>query len=80
MVGAVSLQIPEKWCTPTHTVLLQDVFRAVLYADLDFASPPWDVLSADAKDLVQSLLQRDPQQRITAAAALKHRYHHIKIV
>ena len=53
---------------------LQDVFRAVLYSDLDFESPPWDTLSADAKDLVQAMLQRDPEKRISAHDALHHRW------
>lgn len=26
----------------------KDVFRAILYADLDFESPPWDSLSGGA--------------------------------
>lgn len=55
------------WC-------LQEVFRAVLYSDLDFTRPPWDTVSPECKDLVQSLLQRDPAKRPTAAEALKHRY------
>ena len=53
---------------------LQDVFRAVLYSDLDFKSPPWDSLSADAKDLLQAMLQRDPEKRISAHDALHHRW------
>lgn len=66
------LSTVTKICAPA----LQDVFRAVLYADLDFTSPPWDVLSADVKDLVQALLERDPAKRISAADALKHRQAH----
>lgn len=50
----------------------KEVFRAVLYADLDFACAPWDSVSPACKDLVQSLLQRDPAQRPTAVEALKH--------
>ena len=51
------------------------MFRAVLYADLDFTRAPWDTVSPACKDLVQSLLQRGPAQRLTAVEALKHRYH-----
>ena len=56
------------------TLGLQDVFRAVLYSDLDFESPPWDTLSADAKDLLQAMLLRDPEKRISAHDALHHRW------
>ena len=52
---------------------VQDTNRATLYADLDFEQPPWDTLTPEAKELVQSLLQRDPEQRPSAAEALHHR-------
>ena len=55
-----------------HTFHNKEVFRAVLYSDLDFTSPPWDVISPEAKDLVSSLLQRAPEARPTAEAALAH--------
>lgn len=48
----------------------KDVFRAILYADLDFKGPPWDELSAGAAALVCSLLTRDPAARPTAHDAL----------
>jgi calcium-dependent protein kinase len=50
----------------------KDVFRAVLYSDLDFHSPPWDRLSPEARDLVQALLRREPAERPTAERALAH--------
>ncbi|DBA71563.1 hypothetical protein WJX79_004862 [Trebouxia sp. C0005] len=50
----------------------KEVFRAVLYADLDFTRAPWDTVSPACKALVQSLLQRDPACRPTAVEALKH--------
>ncbi|KAL4553740.1 hypothetical protein Ndes2526B_g03571 [Nannochloris sp. 'desiccata'] len=53
-----------------HVYNNKDVFRAVLYADLDFSSPPWDVISTEARELVQSLLQREPSGRPTAEEAL----------
>lgn len=53
---------------------MQEVFRAVLYAELDFARAPWDAVSAECRQLVQSLLQREPANRPTAAQALNHRY------
>ena len=54
-----------------HVYNNKDVFRAVLYADLDFDSSPWDVISTEAKELVSSLLQREPEKRPTAEEALK---------
>ncbi|KAK9815418.1 hypothetical protein WJX72_003374 [[Myrmecia] bisecta] len=52
----------------------RDVFRAILYSDIDFVGPPWDVISADAREFVQQLLQRNPDDRPTAAEALQHRW------
>lgn len=37
-----------------------------------FPDAYWDDISADAKDLVRSMLRKDPEQRITAADALHH--------
>jgi calcium-dependent protein kinase len=58
--------------TTKQTFSNKDVFRAILYADLDFSSSPWDELSENARDLVESLLTRDPAHRPTAAEALRH--------
>jgi len=53
----------------------KDVFRAVLYADLDFINPPWTtIVSPAAKELIQMLLSRDPAERPTAEEALGHRW------
>lgn len=52
----------------------KDVFRAVLYSELDFDSAPWDVLSPSAKDFVMSLLDRDEAKRPTAEQALHHKW------
>lgn len=48
----------------------RDVFRAILYAPLDLHSA--HTLSPAAVDFVHALLQRDPDQRATAHAALQH--------
>lgn len=48
------------------------MFRAVLYSDLDFESPPWPELSPQAREFVESLLQRDEAARPTAEQALQH--------
>ncbi|XP_047315520.1 CDPK-related kinase 5-like isoform X2 [Impatiens glandulifera] len=48
------------------------IFRAVLKADPCFDELPWPSLSAEAKDFVKRLLNKDPRKRITAAQALCH--------
>lgn len=55
-----------------HVYNNKDVFRAVLYADLDFESAPWDVISPEAKELVSSLLHREADKRPTAEEAVRH--------
>ena len=46
------------------------IFRAVLKADPSFEEAPWPSLSADAKDFVKRLLNKDYRKRLTAAQAL----------
>jgi len=40
--------------------------------ELEFPSPEWDVISPVAKDLIEKLLQSEPDSRPTAGEALKH--------
>jgi len=48
------------------------IFRAVLKAEPNFDEAPWPTLSAEAKDFVRRLLNKDYRKRITAAQALCH--------
>lgn len=57
-----------------HTVDRKEAFRATLSAPLDFAKPPWDVLSPAARDFVQSMLQREPSARPIATQLLQHKW------
>ena len=50
----------------------KEVFRAILEDPADFTSDPWPRLSTDCRDLVMRLMERDPERRITARAALLH--------
>jgi len=48
------------------------VFRKIKEAKFCFPSPEWDGVGAEAKDLISGLLRQDPEQRLTAQAALGH--------
>ena len=50
----------------------KEVFRAILEDPIDFKSDPWPRLSEDCRDLMMKLMERDPERRITARAALLH--------
>lgn len=51
-----------------------EVLQRVKKGHYDFDMPAWDVISKDAKDLVQKMLVMDPRKRYTAEQALHHRW------
>lgn len=53
-----------------HAAILDKVVRA----DYQFESPYWDNVSAEAKDLVQELLNVDREKRLSAVGILSHRW------
>ena len=58
---------------PTHNLgiwkRIQGGTALALEDPIDFESEPWPRLSADCRDLVMKLMERDPERRITARAA-----------
>ncbi|KAE8797427.1 Calcium/calmodulin-dependent serine/threonine-protein kinase 1 [Hordeum vulgare] len=48
------------------------IFRVVLKAEPRFDEAPWPILSAEAKDFVKRLLNKDYHKRMTASQALSH--------
>ncbi|KAD4888531.1 hypothetical protein E3N88_20604 [Mikania micrantha] len=48
------------------------IFRQILRGTLDFDSEPWPQISESAKDLIKKMLERRPEQRITAHQVLCH--------
>ncbi|KAI4363697.1 hypothetical protein MLD38_019884 [Melastoma candidum] len=48
------------------------IFRSVLRADPNFQDTPWPGVSAEGKDFVKRLLNKDYRKRMTAAQALTH--------
>lgn len=54
------------------TRTLDEVMKAVIVEEVTFDYGPWRTLSPAGLDFVQSLLQRDPAQRMTVKDALRH--------
>jgi len=53
--------------------LCQDMlFNHIQHGEFEFPVEGWSHISADAKDLIQHLLVRDPHMRYSAAEVLKH--------
>mmetsp|Transcript_13942 Transcript_13942/g.21956 ORF Transcript_13942/g.21956 Transcript_13942/m.21956 type:complete len:496 (+) Transcript_13942:1596-3083(+) len=48
------------------------IFDSVRTGRFDFPSPDWDEISDAAKDLICSMLKRDPSKRLSAAQSLQH--------
>ena len=46
--------------------------RMIRHDKLQFPSPAWDKISSEAKDFCESLLQKRPADRLSAADAVKH--------
>jgi len=49
-----------------------EIFESVRTGRFDFPSPDWDDISQTAKDFICSLLKKNPDDRLTAAQAMKH--------
>ncbi|GAB4858599.1 CDPK- kinase 6 [Ancistrocladus abbreviatus] len=52
------------------------IFRSVLRADPNFDDAPWPSISAEGKDFVKRLLNKDHRKRMTAAQAMTHPWLH----
>lgn len=48
------------------------MFRKIMDGKYTFPSPDWDDVSESAKDVIQKLLEVDPQRRLTGKGALVH--------
>lgn len=47
------------------------IFKKILTGQLDFESEPWPQITETAKDLIKTMLDRNPEQRITAHQVLR---------
>ena len=57
---------------PFNGDLKEEITSNILKGDYDLKSPPFDKISKNALDLIQKLLTRDVQKRISAKEALDH--------
>lgn len=53
---------------------LQQVWKAILHDEIDFNARELRQISPSARDLLEKLLDRDPDSRFTASEALRHRW------
>lgn len=70
----VSNRLPF-WLEPVGDLELLDVdavYSSILHSPVIFAGARWRGVSEPLKDLICSLLEKDPEQRLTAAQALEH--------
>jgi len=56
------------------SVEVQDVYTAIATEEADFSDEAWAGRSAEARDLVMSMLQPDPENRPSALDALDHSF------
>jgi serine/threonine protein kinase len=52
----------------------KELFRKIVVGKYDFPDDCWEGVSADARDLVSRLLVTNPDERMTAQEALRHRW------
>lgn len=52
----------------------EEYYSNLLEQELDFPEEQWANISDEAKDLVRGLLVKDPNKRLTAEEAMKHRW------
>ena len=57
----------------------QEVITKVESDEIKFPGTIWIRVSEEAKDLITSMLQKDPKCRPTAAKALSHPWFHLRI-
>ncbi|CAI5993554.1 unnamed protein product [Closterium sp. NIES-65] len=57
---------------PTDLPTMDELFCAIMYDEIDYDSDPWPLISQQAKEVVQGMLDRNPETRLTAKQVLEH--------
>lgn len=61
-------------CPPFFGQNDQEIIHAVKHQDLAFDDPEWNEISAEAKDLIRKMLNRDEAKRFSASQVLQHKW------
>lgn len=59
-------------CLPFEASVKQEVMRMTIQDPVTFKQPIWSRASPEVRDLVKSLLVKDPEERLTISEALAH--------
>eukprot|EP01092_Planopodium_desertum_P007503 TRINITY_DN3080_c0_g3_i6.p1 TRINITY_DN3080_c0_g3~~TRINITY_DN3080_c0_g3_i6.p1 ORF type:complete len:333 (+),score=40.68 TRINITY_DN3080_c0_g3_i6:117-1001(+) len=59
---------------PFYGESVPELFEQILAAKFDYPDEYWENVSDDAKDFINKLLVVDPEERMTAEVALKHKW------
>ena len=57
---------------PFHGINEEEIYRKILTCNYTFRHKIWSEISQEAKDLINSLLELEPNKRLSAKDALKH--------
>jgi len=57
----------------------KDLFDLIIFGDFDFPSDPWDEISDDAKNLIERMIEPNPDFRMTADEILEHPWLAVKL-
>ena len=59
---------------PFNGINEEEIMKKIKDGTYDMSRYPWGIISDDAKDLIQGLLQVNPKKRYTAKQALEHKW------
>ena len=65
MCGKVYFGVQPNMGFTTSTETEEGIAHAIVRGDVDFERDPWPKVSAEAKDLVQNMLDPNPYSRMT---------------
>jgi len=55
-------------------ISFEEIKNSIMNSELTFQSERWGQISSEAKDLLRSMLEKNPSKRPTASEALEHKW------